>query len=115
MKRVVCFVGLVLTVASAGGLFGGTDPQARSKERQRAAEEQRKKHGSRNPNQPQRNVGFQDPTKLNAPIDNKDIQKILNDKTIIDTLTSQDDLKLKADEIYKVWEQGMHDFQPEDM
>lgn len=37
------------------------------------------------------------------------------DKTIVDTLTPEDNIKLKNDEIYKEWEKNMHDFIPEDL
>ena len=37
------------------------------------------------------------------------------DKDIIDTLTPEDNLKLKQDDLYKLWEQNMHDFEPEDL
>lgn len=44
-----------------------------------------------------------------------DIAEILFDDSIIDTVTVEDDIKLKNDEIYKLWETNMHDFVPEDL
>lgn len=44
-----------------------------------------------------------------------DIAEILQDSTIIDTVTEEDNIKLKNDEIYKMWEKNMHDFVPEDL
>ena len=41
--------------------------------------------------------------------------EILLDPKIIDTLTPEDNLKLKQDEVYKLWEENMHDFVPEDL
>ena len=40
---------------------------------------------------------------------------ILEDATIIDTVTPEDNTKLKTNEIYKMWEENMHDFIPEDL
>jgi hypothetical protein len=48
-------------------------------------------------------------------IESADIKEILADKEIVDTLTPEDNLKLKNDEIFKLWEQNMHDFVPEDL
>lgn len=44
-----------------------------------------------------------------------DVQLILDDKLILDTTTPEDNIKLRNDEIYSLWEQNMHDFVPEDM
>lgn len=41
--------------------------------------------------------------------------EILQDKEIIDTLTVEDNLKLKSDEIQKIWENNMRDFEPDDL
>lgn len=39
-----------------------------------------------------------------APLDDADIKAVLKDKTIIDTITPEDNLKLKNDEILQMWE-----------
>lgn len=44
-----------------------------------------------------------------------DVRKILLDIDIVDTLTVEDDLKLKSDEVQKIWETNMHDFEPDDL
>jgi len=44
-----------------------------------------------------------------------DISEILHDNLIVDTVTPEDDIKLKNDEVYKMWERNMHDFVPEDL
>jgi hypothetical protein len=44
-----------------------------------------------------------------------DIEQILLDRQIVDTVTPEDDIKLKNDEVYKMWEKNMHDFVPEDL
>lgn len=44
-----------------------------------------------------------------------DVQEILADIDIVDTVTPEDNIKLKNDEIYKMWEKNMHDFVPEDL
>jgi len=43
------------------------------------------------------------------------VQEILADKLIFDTATPEDNIKLRNDEIYSMWEKNMHDFVPEDM
>lgn len=43
------------------------------------------------------------------------IEELVVDKTIVDTVTPEDNIKLKNDEIYKEWEKNMHDFIPEDL
>lgn len=43
------------------------------------------------------------------------MQEILLDKLIVDTVTPEDNVKLRNDEIYSMWEKNMHDFVPEDM
>ena len=48
-------------------------------------------------------------------VEEKDVKVILNDDTIVDTATPEDNVKLKNDEIYALWEKNMHDFVPEDL
>jgi len=43
------------------------------------------------------------------------VQEILADALILDTATPEDNIKLRNDEIYSMWEKNMHDFVPEDM
>jgi len=38
----------------------------------------------------------------------------MDDENLSDTLTPEDNPKLKEEELYKIWEENMHEFVPED-
>ena len=57
----------------------------------------------------------EDGPKAGEVIAETDVKEILNDKLILDTATPEDNVKLRNDEIYSMWEKNMHDFVPEDM
>jgi hypothetical protein len=47
-------------------------------------------------------------------IQDEDVEVLLADDNLVDTITPEDNIKLKEDEILKIWEENMHDFVPED-
>lgn len=107
----------MLSIAQAA-LFGDSPEVERRKKRQDDLKKQRE-NKVRGPQKPKKKAQSwfggeveEDPDK---PIDKAGIQDILADKDIIDTITAQDNPKLKDEEIYKIWEENMHDFVPEDL
>ena len=103
IQRVILLAFLIALVSA--GLFGD-DPKTERKKKREADKLSKKDKKS----QKQKNGPSKDEVLLES-----DIEEILADALIVDTATPEDDIKLKNDEVYKLWEKNMHDFVPEDL
>lgn len=105
IQRVI-LLALIIAIVQAG-FFGADDKTTR---KQKRTEDEKKARKEKKSAQRQKNG-----PKNDEPLLQSDIEEILADALIVDTVTPEDDLKLKNDEIYKLWEKNMHDFVPEDL
>ena len=100
LQRVILAITLCCVLAQAG--WFSTDKTDRAKKRMEAAEAAITK--TKKILKPELHLDADLIGEEDAPLDDADIKAVLKDKTIIDTITPEDNLKLKNDEILQMWE-----------
>jgi len=98
----VILLAFIISFVSAG-LFGDSPEVERRKKRQEDVKKQRNQK-VKQPSKPKKKLSYGEEEDEDKPIDSYGIQEILSDPENIDTVTEQDNPKLKNDEIYKIWE-----------